>query len=115
MLERFGLPDLDDYVEALFDYTAQRTHNALERLPAGEYEAEEYEDDDGNTDQPIRFHVTVRVGKGRIHFDFSGSDPQRPSSLNATFTQTFAACAYVTRCLIDRDVPRSLGAGRDRA
>jgi N-methylhydantoinase B len=109
MLERFGLTDLDEYVETLFDYTARRTRNALERLPAGEYEAEEYEDDDGNTDQPIRFHVKVRVGEGRIHFDFSGSDAQRPSSMNATFTQTFAACAYVTRCLIDRDVPDNDG------
>jgi N-methylhydantoinase B len=109
LLERFGLPDLDAYVEALFSYTAQRTRAALERLPPGEYEAEEFEDDDGNTDRPIRFHVKVRVGEGRIHFDFSGSDPQRPSSMNATFTQTFAACAYVTRCLIDRDVPDNDG------
>jgi N-methylhydantoinase B len=109
LLERFGLPDLDEYVDALFSYTAERTRNALACLPAGEYEAEEFEDDDGNTDEPIRFHVKITVGGGRIHFDFSGSDPQRPSSMNATFTQTFAACAYVTRCLIDRDVPDNDG------
>jgi N-methylhydantoinase B len=109
LLERFDLADLDEYVEALFTYTAERTHNALERLPAGEYEAEEFEDDDGITDRPIRFQVKIKIGGGRVHFDFSGSDPQRPSSMNATFTQTFAACAYVTRCLIDRDVPDNDG------
>jgi N-methylhydantoinase B len=109
LLDRFGLADLDEYVEALFCYTADRTRLALERLPSGEYEAEEFEDDDGVTDQPIRFHVKVRLGQGRIAFDFSDCDPQRASSMNATFTQTFAACAYVTRCLIDRDVPENDG------
>jgi N-methylhydantoinase B len=109
LLDRFDLGDLDEYVEALFSYTAERTRIALGRLPAGVYEAEEFEDDDGITDRPIRFHVKVRVGGGRIAFDFSDSDPQRASSMNATFTQTFAACAYVTRCLIDRDVPENDG------
>jgi N-methylhydantoinase B len=109
LLQRFGLADLDEYVEDLFAYTAERTRLALGRLPPGEYEAEEFEDEDGNTDEPIRFHVKIKVGDGRVHFDFSGSDAQRPSSMNATFTQTFAACAYVTRCLIDRDVPDNDG------
>jgi N-methylhydantoinase B len=109
VIDRFELPDLDAYVDELFAYTAERTKAALARLPAGTFEAEEFEDDDGHTDKPIRFHVTVSVHAGRLHFDFSGSDPQRPSSMNATFTQTFAACAYVTGCLIDRDIPDNDG------
>lgn len=109
LLERFGLRDLEEYIEMLFSYTADRTRIALRKLPEGEYEAEEFEDDDGITDRPIRFHVRIGVGNGRISFDFSDSDPQRSSSMNATFTQTFASCAYVTRCLIDRDVPENDG------
>ena len=109
ILERFGLTDLDAYVEELLAYTADRTRLALGRLPEGVFEAEEFEDDDGHTDTPIRFHVKITVKDGRVNFDFSGSDRQRPSSMNATFTQTFAACAYVTRCLIDRDVPDNDG------
>jgi N-methylhydantoinase B len=49
--------------------------------------------------------VRITFDHGRIAFDFAGSDAQRPSPMNATLTQTFAACAYVTRCLIDRDIP----------
>ena len=109
IIDRFQLPDLDDYVEELFRYTAERTQRALAMLPEGRYEAEEFEDDDGHTDTPIRFHVVVTVRDGTLHFDFSKSDPQRASSMNATFTQTFAACAYVTGCLIDRDIPDNDG------
>ena len=109
LIERFELPNLDGYVEELFAYTAERTYRALRHLPEGEYEAEEFEDDDGLTDEPIRFQVKITVREGRLHFDFSGSDPQRASSMNATFTQTFAACAYVTGCLVDRDIPDNDG------
>jgi N-methylhydantoinase B len=109
LLRRFGLADLDEYAEELFAYTAERTRAALGCLPEGAFEAEEFEDDDGHTDTPIRLHVKVTVTSGRVKFDFSGSDAQRQSSMNATFTQTFAACAYVTRCLIDRDIPDNDG------
>lgn len=109
LLERFGLEHLDEYAEELLTYTERRTRLALGRLPAGVYEAEEFEDEDGQTSTPIRFHVKVAVHDGQVDFDFSGSDKQRASSMNATFTQTFAACAYVTRCLIDRDVPDNDG------
>ena len=109
LLERFGLEDLDEYAEELLAYSERRTRLALGRLPAGVDQAEEFEDDDGHTATPIRFQVKVTVGDGQVNFDFSGSDKQRPSSMNATFTQTFAACAYVTRCLIDRDVPDNDG------
>lgn len=109
LIERFQLTDLDPYVDELFNYTAERTQRALSRLPEGEFEAEDFEDDDGHTDTPIRFHVTIKIRNGRVHFDFSKSDPQRASSMNATFTQTFAACAYVTGCLVDRDIPDNDG------
>jgi N-methylhydantoinase B len=109
LMDRFGLSDLDGYVEELFVYTAERTRRALERLPEGEFEAEEFEDDDGHSETPIRFHVRITTKRGRLHFDFSESDPQRASSMNATFTQTFAACAYVTGCLVNRDIPDNDG------
>ncbi len=109
ILQRFNLTDLDEYVEDLLDYTAERTRQALSRLPEGVFEAEEFEDDDGHTDEPIRFHVKITSKAGKITFDFSDSDKQRASSMNATFTQTFASCAYVLRCLIDRDIPDNDG------
>lgn len=108
LIERFDL-DLDAYVEELFAYTADRTRGALARLPEGEFEAEEFEDDDGHSDTPIRFHVKVTIRNGGVRFDFGGSDAQRASSMNATFTHTFAACAYVMGCLIDRDIPDNDG------
>jgi len=105
LLERFGLEDAEAFAAELFAYTEARSRAALAALPDGVYTAEDALDDDGHTDTPIRFKIRITVAQGRVTFDFTGSDPQRPSPMNATQTQTFAACAYVLRCLIDRDIP----------
>jgi N-methylhydantoinase B len=44
-----------------------------------------------------------------VEFDFTGSDPQRRAPVNSTHAQTFAACAYVLKCLIDPDIPVNAG------
>ena len=38
-------------------------------------------------------------------FDLAGSDPQRRAPVNSTYAQTFSACAYALKCLIDPDLP----------
>ena len=35
----------------------------------------------------------------------TGSDPQRRAPVNSTYAQTFSACAYALKCLIDPDLP----------
>ena len=38
-------------------------------------------------------------------FDTTGSDPQRRAPVNSTYAQTFSACAYALKCLVDPDLP----------
>ena len=42
-------------------------------------------------------------------FDFTGSEPQRRAPVNSTYAQTYSACAFVLKCLIDPDVPVNAG------
>jgi N-methylhydantoinase B len=105
VLERFGLDSPDDFAEELFAYTEKRTREAFRQLPNGTVSAQDALDDDGHTDEPVHFKIAITINDDLLHFDFTGTDRQRPSPMNATLTQTFAACAFVTRCLIDRDIP----------
>lgn len=109
LFERHGAADVRSFMEEILVYTEARAREELRRIPDGIYEAEDHLDDDGITDQPIRLHVRIVVEDGRISFDTSGSDSQRPSPMNSTYTQTHAACAYVLRCLMDGDVPTNDG------
>ncbi len=49
-----------------------------------------------------------------VRFDLAGSDPQRRAPVNSTYAQTFSACAYALKCLIDPDLPVNDGFYRAR-
>ena len=66
-------------------------------------------DSDGYTDQPVRLASTVIIDDHGIRFDLTGCDPQRRAPVNATYSQTYSACAYVLKCLIDPDIPVNAG------
>ena len=89
----------------LLDYTERRTRAELAGLPHGVYEAEGSVDTDGYTDEPVRLCARVEIGAGGVSFDLAGCDPQRRAPVNSTFAQTFSACAYALKCLIDPDMP----------
>src|SRR5439155_15737893 len=109
LLRRLGLETVDGYIEALLDYTHRRTRDELARLPRGTFRAEGFVDNDGFTEQPVRLCVAITIDDAGVAIDLTGSDPQRRAPVNSTFAQTFSACAYALKCLIDQDVPVNQG------
>ena len=73
--------------------------------PARHYEAEGFVDNDGFTDEPVRLAVRVELEPTACASTSTGSDPQRRAPVNSTYAQTFSACAYAVKCLIDPDTP----------
>ena len=89
----------------LLDYTERRTRAEIAALPHGVYEAEGTVDVDGYTDEPVRLKARIEITADGVTFDLTGSDPQRRAPVNSTYAQTFSACAYAVKCLIDPDLP----------
>jgi N-methylhydantoinase B len=89
----------------LLDYTERRTRAEIATLPHGVYEAEGWVDTDGYSDEPVHLRARVEVTAEGVSFDLAGSDPQRRAPVNSTYAQTFSACAYALKCLIDPDLP----------
>ncbi len=109
LVERHGFDTVGRYMAELLDYTEVRARIEIAKLPRGVFEAEGQVDNDGFSDQPVRLRVRIAVDDGGILFDTSGSDTQRRAPVNSTFAQTFSACAYALKCLIDPDVPTNDG------
>ena len=105
LIERFGADAVAAYIQELIAYTERRTRAEVERLPRGEYVAEGVIDNDGFTDQPVHLAARIVIDDDGVLFDFTGSDPQRRAPVNSTYSQTFSACAYALKALIDPDVP----------
>ncbi len=108
-LERVGADEVNFYIGALIDYTRRRTEAELARLPRGEFIAEGSLDRDGFTDQRVRLRVRVVIDDAGVLFDLRGCDAQRRAPVNSTFAQTFSACAYALKCLLDQDLPVNHG------
>jgi N-methylhydantoinase B len=107
--QHYGSDRLSDIIEELLHYTEKRTRAELAKLPHGTWEAEGFLDDDGISDRPVRLKVRITIDGDGILFDFAGTDPQRWAPMNCNLTQTFTACVYVLKCLIDPDVPINEG------
>ena len=109
LVEQVGLAQASFYMDRLIDYTKERTLSELAKLPKGEFTAVGVVDNDGFTDEPVRLQVRIVIDDEGVLFDLTGCDPQRRAPVNSTYSQTFAACAYVLKCLIDQDVPVNAG------
>jgi len=81
-------------------------------LPAGTYEAQDFIDDDGVNDRPIRIHVKLTIGDGDVVVDLTGSDPQAEGNTNSTLANTHAAAYYVMIAVVDPGIPPNSGCYR---
>jgi len=67
---------------ALMDYAAEKARAVLRRIPDGTYDFHDFIDDDAVSPVPVRFAVSLTVTDGKVHLDFTASDPQTPSAFN---------------------------------
>jgi len=114
--ERYGVARVHRAMEELQEYAERMTRALLNGIPSGEYSAEDFLDNDGINDRPVKVAVTIRIGRPKrggtpslVTVDFTGTDPQVEGSVNAVEAITYSACFYVFRCLLAEDVPAAAG------
>lgn len=109
LIDQYGQHVFLDAIEQVLDHTERRVRAEINALPQGTFSAVDFMDDDGFSDVPIRIAVKVTVGGGRVVFDLSDSDTQRPCSVNTTHAMAYTACAYALKALIDPDISENDG------
>jgi N-methylhydantoinase B len=118
---RYGIARTKRAAVNLLDYSEDLMRAFLSSVPPGRYDAEDFLDNDGVEDKPVRIALTVQVSASRaeksraqknqaaVTIDFTGSDPQVQGAVNAVEAITYSACFYVFRCLLREDVPATAG------
>jgi N-methylhydantoinase B len=82
IIAQHGVGNLLTAQQDLVAYTADKARAVLRRLPEGTYRFTDYLDSDVVSDLPVRLAVSVTLGDGRIHIDFTGTDPQLAAAMN---------------------------------
>jgi N-methylhydantoinase B len=125
---RYGIARAKKAAANLLLYSEEMMRTFLHTIPPGRYQAEDFLDDDGVENKPVRIAVTIQVNsaksrvntrlassssrqnkKPQVTIDFTGSDPQVQGAINAVEAITYSACFYVFRCLLCDDVPATSG------
>ena len=114
---RYGLARTRRAATNLLAYSEQMMRSFLATVPSGVYSAEDFLDNDGVQEEPVRIAVTIRVRRtaasrkrrAAVTVDFTGTDPQVEGAINAVEAITVSASFYVFRCLLRDDVPATAG------
>ena len=124
---RYGLVKAQRACRELLDYSEEMMRSVLANSPRGTFRAEDFLDNDGVSDRPVKIAVTITVHevsggpiptpssltaglpRHTVTVDFTGSDPQVDGAVNAVEAITYSACFYVFRCLLSDDVPATAG------
>ncbi len=111
IVSKYGSDAIPKLTQDLLDYSELLVGNELARAPAGTFSAEDFMDDDGVEETPIRLAVAITFDpeSQRARIDFTGTSPQVESSINAVFAITYSAVFYVFRCLLPPQTPATAG------
>jgi N-methylhydantoinase B len=99
-------------MDALLDYAERMTRRVFRSIRDGTYRFEDYLDDDGLSDRPVKISVTVTIRGEEARIDFTGTDPQVQGSVNAIEPIVHSAVFYVVRCLMGLEIPSNAGCMR---
>jgi N-methylhydantoinase B len=84
----------------------------IARIPDGTYTFEDFIEDDGVTDKPLKVKATVTVSGSNITVDFTDSSPQTSGGINMTPSFRDSYTQLAIRCYIDPSIPHNEGCFR---
>jgi N-methylhydantoinase B len=108
LLDEYG----DDTVQAVLSALTARAEAMMREhiaaLPDGTYHCDDFLDNDGITDKPLRIALDLTIAGDRIRLDFSRTAPACDGPLNIAHSTT-VACCYVALKHLFTDVPANAG------
>ncbi len=88
LVERFGLSFVKGASQRLIEDADQMARARLTRLPDGVWRSQLFGDSDGMQQKPFRIFCTMTKKGDSLTFDYEGTSPQNPGSLNAALPAT---------------------------
>ena len=103
VIARYGRAELETYTDALLNHAERRFAQALSCIPEGRYSGEDWLDDDGVGDTPIRVEVTLIMKDGKLTVDLTKAPSQLRGPFNCTPAQAYSKAFYAIKAMVDPD------------
>ena len=108
LLEEYGGELIVSALDSLTARAEKLMRANIASLPDGTYSYEDFLDNDGITDAPLRIALDLTISGETMRLDFSRSSPPCDGPLNIAFSTT-VACCYVALKHLFTDVPANAG------
>lgn len=108
LLDEYGDAKVAESMVELTARAAQMMRAQISNLPSGTVSAEDFLDNDGINDEPLKIALDLIIDGDRMVMDFSRSSPACAGPVNISRATTIAAC-YVALKHIFGDVPANAG------
>lgn len=114
IFERWGSDIVEEGMRALLDYAERLTRGEIAKIPDGEYEFEDFMDDDGTGPdaKPIPFRIKLTVSGSDLTFDFAGTGAQVKTAINNVPYSAISSVFYAVRTLTGDAAPNNDGCYR---
>lgn len=109
LIKRHGPETFQAACNAILEKTSERMRSAIEKIPDGTYEFEDYLDDIGDGTDKLRIHVVIEVQGSNICVDLSRSDDQVLAGCNSYINYTRAYVVFAIRTFTDPSLPQNQG------
>jgi len=111
-MKKYGKNKMLDGAMEILNYSERRMRAEIREMPNGEYEWEDYVDDDGVADIPYKIKVSLTIKDEEILVDYTGTDKQAAGPINATYGVTVSATYNALLHATDPDIPKNSGCFR---
>ena len=111
LLDEYGGATITAALEALGHRAEALMRSELTELPDGRWEAEDYLDNDGINDEPLKIKIALEIKSDTMLLDFTGSAPQCAGPVNIALP-TAVATAYVAIKHVFPALPANAGVMR---
>jgi N-methylhydantoinase B len=112
---KYGLLNVNSFIDEFQNYAERMAHAAISRLPAGIISKESLYDSETElypAGIPIRASIEVDPTQGRVTVDLRENIDNLPLGINMTESTTIAACMTAVLNVLGPDVPRCTGSFR---
>jgi len=105
ILERFGYETIRESIHDIFIQSELMEKEISATFPNGEYFAEGYLDNDGNSKEPVKVKVKVVIEGGEMTVDLDGSSPAVNGPTNCGLAQTISAVRMAYKMIVSPSAP----------
>lgn len=107
--ERYGVATVTKAMKKIQAYTEKMVRESISQIPDGIYEAEDYADTDGISQEKIKLKVSLQIKGSTITVDFTGTDPICQGAINSPYANTVSAALYSLQFFLAPDAPQNQG------